>query len=75
MFAPRAMQIFACGAVAIPEAAMNNAETLAGGDVAWPVYNHPACSKAIGGCSECRGVVGVVAIELLPLRGLTAGDV
>ena len=70
MFTPRATQIFACEAIAIPEAVMNDAEALAGRDITWFIDNEPACSSFIRGCSKCEDVSEVVAIGLLQLQKL-----
>ena len=65
LFTPRKTQIFACEAIAVPEALRFDGKAVAGRDVTWFIDNEAACSSFIRGASRSEDVSEVVAIALL----------
>ena len=70
LFMPRQQQIYACEALAIPEAVAADPEAFRHRDVTWFVDNEAACSSLIRGASRQEDVNEVVAIALLTFMRL-----
>ena len=65
VFVPRTQQIYACEALAVPEAMYADPAYFAGRDVMWFIDNEAACASLIRGASRQEDVNEIVAITLL----------